>query len=284
MLNGLFKKPKIKLEEYKLPPIDGRPTVPDNTCTVCPACRRLVVTVDLEESLYICPACSHYLRVPARQRMEQTVDKGTFSELFANITSQNPLTFPQYAQRLEKAKRDSGEEESVICGTGQIGGLSCALFAMDPRFLMGSMGAATGEKITCLFEYAAEHNLPVVGCILSGGARMQEGIFSLMQMAKVSGAVKRHSDKGLLYVALLADPTTGGVTASFAMQADIILAEPGALIGFAGPRVIEQTIRKKLPPGFQRAEFLVEKGFVDRIVPRAEQRSLFAKLLLFHKR
>lgn len=282
MLNGLFKKPKIQLEEYKLPPMEGRPFVPENMCTVCPACKRLIVTADLEESFWVCPACGHHLRVPARQRIMKTLDEGTFSELFADIASQNPLAFPQYAQRLEKAKKESGELEAVVCGTGKIKGISCAVFAMDPKFLMGSMGAATGEKITLLFEHAAEHSLPVLGMIVSGGARMQEGIFSLMQMAKVSGAVRRHSDKRLLYLALLCDPTTGGVTASFAMQADVILAEPGALIGFAGPRVIEQTIRKKLPPGFQRAEFLMEKGFIDRIVPRPEQRELFYKLLLLH--
>ena len=176
----------------------------------------------------------------------------------------------------------SGEEEAVICGTARIGKQSCCLFVMEPYFMMGSMGSAVGEKITSLFEYATEHRLPIIGYTVSGGARMQEGLLSLMQMAKTSAAVKRHSDAGLLYIAVLTDPTTGGVTASFAMEADIILAEPGAMVGFAGARVIEQTTRKALPAGFQKSEFVLEHGFVDSIVSRPDQRKMLAELLKMH--
>ena len=176
----------------------------------------------------------------------------------------------------------SGETEAVICGTAKIGGYACCLFVMEPYFMMGSMGSAVGEKITSLFEYAAEHRMPVVGYTVSGGARMQEGLLSLMQMAKTSAAVKRHSDAGLLYLAVLTDPTTGGVTASFAMEADIILAEPGATVGFAGARVIEQTTRKTLPKGFQKSEFVLEHGFIDGIVARSQQKKRLTELLKLH--
>ena len=180
----------------------------------------------------------------ARQRLISLSDKDSFRELFAGIKSQDPLDFPGYQQKLETVRNASSEEEAVLCGTAQIGGRPCCLFAMESYFMMGSMGSAVGEKITRLFEHATEHRLPVLGFTVSGGARMQEGLLSLMQMAKTSAVVKRHSDAGLLYVAVLTDPTTGGVTASFAMEADIILAEPGATVGFAGARVIEQTTRK----------------------------------------
>ena len=198
--------------------------------------------------------------------------------------SSDPLNFPGYGEKLARAAEESGENEGVICGLGAVDNMQAAVFAMEPGFMLGSMGVAVGEKITRLFELAAKEGLPVIGFTLSGGARMQEGILSLMQMAKTSGAVKLHSDAGLLYIAVLCDPTMGGVTASFAMEADIILAEPGALIGFAGPRVIEQTIRQTLPEGFQRAEFLLEKGFIDAIVPRAALRETIARLLRLHRR
>ena len=184
--------------------------------------------------------------------------------------------------RLAALREKTGEKEGVVCGTGEIGGVQCAIFSMDYRFMMGSMGHAVGEKIARTFEYATEHKLPVVGFVLSGGARMQEGIVSLMQMAKTSAAVAKHGEAGLLYVAVLTDPTTGGVSASFAFDADIILAEKGALIGFAGPRVIEQTIRQKLPEGFQRAELLQEKGFVDRICERKDMKDTLAAILKLH--
>lgn len=279
---GLFKKPKNDLETAGGPRRITDVSVPDKTYFACAGCRKMILTADLEERLWICPRCGHYHRVPARTRLSWTADSGSFTELFGEITGSDVLDFPGYGERLERARLQSGEREAVVCGRASVGGLPCAIFVMEPFFLMGSMGTAVGERITSLFEYAAAQRLPVLGFTVSGGARMQEGILSLMQMAKISGAVKRHSDMGLLYTALLTDPTTGGVTASFAMEADIILAEPGALIGFAGPRVIEQTIRKKLPPGFQRAEFLLAKGFVDDIVPRAGQKALLCSILSLH--
>ena len=197
--------------------------------------------------------------------------------------SRDILDFPGYDQKLRNARLSSREKDAVVCGTAEIGQYPCALFVMDPNFMMGSMGTVVGEKITRLFESAAELHLSVVGFTVSGGARMQEGILSLMQMAKTSAAVRRHSNAGLLYLTVLTDPTLGGVTASFAMDGDIIMAEPGATIGFAGPRVIEQTIRKKLPQGFQTAEFLLDHGFVDLIVPRHEQRETIASLLRLHQ-
>ena len=210
-------------------------------------------------------------------------DKGSFYELYSNMKADDPLNFPGYKDKLETVRVASSENEAVVCGTAAIGKQKCCLFVMESYFMMGSMGSVVGEKITRLFEFALAHNLPVIGYTVSGGARMQEGILSLMQMAKTSGAVLRHSQAGNLYISVLTDPTTGGVSASFALEGDIILAEPGALIGFAGPRVIEQTIRKRLPEGFQRAEFLLEKGVVDAIVPRQEQRQVLGELLRMHR-
>jgi len=209
-------------------------------------------------------------------------DAGTFIETDKELIPHNILNFPGYDKKLEAAQLQSAETDSVVCGECEIGGNKAALFVMDPNFMIGSMGSVAGEKITRTFERAREKNIPVVGFTVSGGARMQEGIISLMQMAKTSGAVKKHSDGGGLFVCVLTDPTTGGVTASFAMEADIIIAEPYALIGFAGPRVIEQTIRKKLPPGFQRAEFQLEHGFVDSIVDRKRQKKYISQLLQMH--
>ena len=198
------------------------------------------------------------------------------------MRSENPLNFPGYNDKIETVRIASAEKEAVVCGTASIGAQKCCLFVMESYFMMGSMGSAVGEKITSLFEYAVQHRLPVVGFTVSGGARMQEGLLSLMQMAKTSAAVKRHSDAGLLYIAVLTDPTTGGVTASFAMEADIIIAEPGATVGFAGARVIEQTTRKALPEGFQTSEFVLKHGFIDSIVPRVSLKSYLAELLKLH--
>ena len=218
----------------------------------------------------------------ARQRISFITDKDSFREMFSEVTSNDPLGFDGYTDKLETVRAASNEIEAVICGTCEIGGTKCCLFVMEPNFMMGSMGSAVGERITRTFEYAMENRLPVVGYTVSGGARMQEGLVSLMQMAKTSGAVKLHSDAGLFYLTILTDPTTGGVTASFAMEGDIILAEPGATVGFAGARVIEQTTRKTLPKGFQKSEFLLEHGFVDAITPRRSQRSLVSHLLKLH--
>ena len=278
----MFKKPKNKPEF-----LDSKtrvvPSVPDHMFFKCGKCRASLLTKELRDNLFVCPSCSSHYKITARERIASIVDENSFSELFSSLSSVNILDFPSYGEKLQKAKGESGENEGVITGTAKIGGYSVALFVMESGFMMGSMGSVVGEKITRLFEKAAAENLPVVGFICSGGARMQEGMFSLMQMAKTSGAVKLHSDKGLLYIAVLTDPTTGGVTASFAMQADITLSEPNALVGFAGPRVIEQTIRQKLPPDFQRAEFVLSKGFIDKIVSRTEQKTLLTKLLSLHK-
>ncbi len=277
LAKSLFRKPKNELEGQG-------PAAAQDKGIACPGCKKQIPTKELEQSLMVCPRCGHHMRISARQRIAFLLDENSFAEMDAELTSSNVLDFPGYLEKLQTAMRESGEKEAVICGTAAIGNHPCAFFAMEPSFMMGSMGSMVGEKLTRLFEYATKNSLPVVGCTVSGGARMQEGILSLMQMTKVSAAVRRHSDAGNLYIVMLTDPTTGGVTASFAMEADIILAEPGALIGFAGPRVIEQTIRQKLPEGFQRAEFQLKKGFVDHIAPRDTQKELLKKLLYMHGR
>ena len=252
-----------------------------DTEKVCPNCHKSVSLSRLWAEQLVCP-CGYHFRMNARQRIRMITDKDSFKELFTSLRSEDPLAFPGYARKLETAGTAGGETEAVLCGTATIGGEKCGIFVMESDFMMGSMGSVVGEKITLLFEYAAVHRLPVIGYTVSGGARMQEGLLSLMQMAKTSAAVKRHSDAGLFYLAVLTDPTTGGVTASFAMEADILLAEPGATIGFAGPRVVEQTTRKSLPKGFQKAEFVLKHGFLDGIVLRKDQKKLLAELLKIH--
>ena len=283
MLNkSLFKKPKVSLEDAPGASRPQTPEVPDKLLTACPHCKQASFSQALEDNGRVCLSCRHHLRLSARARIAWLCDEGTFQERDAGLTSRNVLSFPEYDKKLSGATRQSGEKEAVITGVAEIGGHPTAIFAMEPGFMMGSMGSVVGEKLTRLFEMAQSLRLPVIGATVSGGARMQEGMVSLLQMAKVSGAVKRHSDAGLLYAVLLTDPTTGGVTASFAMEGDLILAEPKALIGFAGPRVIEQTTRVKLPAGFQRAEFLLEKGFIDAIVDRGAQKEYFTRLLALH--
>ncbi|MCL1790112.1 MAG: acetyl-CoA carboxylase, carboxyltransferase subunit beta [Peptococcaceae bacterium] len=250
----------------------------------CDRCKKILSSDELDSTKYICPYCRHHFQINARQRIYMITDSTTFIETDGDLIPHNILNFPGYEEKLEAARLRSAEPDSVVCGTCEIGGIKAALFVMEPFFMMGSMGSVTGEKITRTFERALVANMPVVGFTVSGGARMQEGMVSLMQMAKTSGAVKRHSDDGHLFICVLTNPTTGGVTASFAMEADIIIAEPHALIGFAGPRVIEQTIRKKLPAGFQRAEFQLEHGFVDNIVDRAQHKKYIAQLLQMHRR
>ena len=276
-----FLKPKNELENQG-ESIENRPYIPDELWVKCPVCKNPVLSADLGENYKVCPKCGYHFRIGARQRIEITVDEGSFVEFDAELTSTNIIDFPDYTRKLKNAKLNSGENESVITGTAKIGGYETVLAVMNSQFMMGSMGTVTGEKITRAFEYATEHQMPIVVFTVSGGARMQEGILSLMQMAKTSGAVKLHSDAGLLYITVLTDPTTGGVTASFAMEGDIILAEPKALIAFAGPRVIEQTIRQKLPKDFQSAEFLLEKGFIDAVVPRSKMKDTLSKLLKLH--
>lgn len=276
-----FLKPKNQLEEggRSAAPVHQDDGEPEKTC---PNCHKPIALSRLWAGNLVCP-CGYHFRMTARQRIATIADKGSFQELFRQVKGGNPLAFPGYDGKLETAKTASGEEEAVLCGTASIGGNKCCLFVMEPGFMMGSMGSAVGERITMLFEFAVRHRLPVVGFTVSGGARMQEGLLSLMQMAKTSAAVKRHSDASLLYVVVLTDPTTGGVTASFAMEADIILAEPGATVGFAGARVVEQTTRKALPKEFQKAEFVLRHGFVDAIVPRNRQKQYLTELLSMHQ-
>lgn len=275
-----FLKPKNQLEEggRSSAPVQRDAGEPEKKC---PNCHKDIPLSRLWANDLVC-SCGYHFRMKARQRIQMITDKGSFHELYPNMKADNPLNFPGYKEKLETVRVASSEKEAVVCGTAAIGKQKCCLFVMEPYFMMGSMGSAVGEKVTILFEYAVQHRLPVIGFTVSGGARMQEGLLSLMQMAKISAAVKRHSDAGLLYIAVLTDPTTGGVTASFAMEADIILAEPGATVGFAGTRVIEQTTRKTLPEGFQKSEFVLKHGFIDSIIQRSSQKKYLNELLKMH--
>ncbi|HEM3504863.1 acetyl-CoA carboxylase, carboxyltransferase subunit beta [Streptococcus suis] len=259
----------------------AKPEVPDELFSKCPACKEILYKKDLGPEK-ICQHCSYNFRITAQERLALTVDKGSFEELFTGIETKNPLDFPNYLEKLATTRQKTGLDEAVLTGKATIGGQPVALGIMDSHFIMASMGTVVGEKITRLFELATEEKLPVVLFTASGGARMQEGIMSLMQMAKISAAVKRHSNAGLFYLTVLTDPTTGGVTASFAMEGDIILAEPQTLIGFAGRRVIESTVRENLPDDFQKAEFLQEHGFVDAIVKRQDLPTTISRLLRMH--
>lgn len=277
-----FIKPKNELEAYGPSSQTNHPFVPDAMWIKCKKCNTMLLATDMEENLHVCTKCGYHFKINARERIAIIADEGSFVEFDSDMESENILQFPGYEQKLEKAKSSTGEKESVVTGRAKLNGIDAVLCVMNPMFIMGSMGTVTGEKITRAFEYATENQLPVIVFTVSGGARMQEGILSLMQMAKTSGAVKRHSDAGLLYITVITDPTTGGVTASFAMEGDIILSEPNALIGFAGPRVIEQTIRQKLPKDFQTAEFVLEKGFIDAVVKREDMKKTLTKLLTLH--
>lgn len=258
------------------------PSVPDDLLCKCKKCGGIVLIDDVRSGGYICPKCGGYFRMSAYERIKRVADEGTFLEWDRNLVGTDPLQFEGYEAKLAATRLRTHMKEAVITGRCRIGGRQTVLCVMDGRFFMASMGEAVGEKITRAVERATKLKLPVIIFACSGGARMQEGILSLMQMAKTSAAIKRHSEAGLLYISVLTDPTTGGVMASFAMLGDIILAEPGALAGFAGQRVIEQTIHQKLPKGFQRAEFLQEHGFVDRIVKREEMRQVLSDLLMLH--
>ena len=258
-------------------------SVPEGLWIKCPKCGEMVYREDVISNAYVCPKCGGYFRISAKRRIKMIADKGSFKEWFTGIDNSNPLDYPDYPQKIEDLREKTHLDEAILIGEATIGGIRTVIGAMDTRFLMASMGYVVGEKITRSFEEATKQGLPVILFCCSGGARMQEGIVSLMQMAKTSAAIKRHSQAGLLYTSVLTDPTTGGVTASFAMLGDIILAEPGALIGFAGPRVIEQTIGEKLPDGFQRAEFQLKHGFVDAIVERDELKDTLGKILRLHR-
>ncbi len=268
----------IKRNE-KVKEIMNEPQVPDGLFQKCEKCGEIIYTEDIIANYYICPSCNNYFRIAPRNRLSMVLDKNSFVEMNMDLPISDPLHFPGYEAKLEHLKALTDLDEAVITGVGKINNEAVAIGVMASTFLMGSMGEVVGEKLTRLIEHATQEKLPLVIFCCSGGARMQEGIVSLMQMAKTSAALRRHSDAGLIYISVLTDPTTGGVMASFAMLGDVILAEPGALIGFAGPRVIEQTIGQKLPEGFQRAEFLVEHGFVDKIVKRSRLKSILSFLI-----
>ena len=280
---NLFKKKKtyiniVRSQESELKEL---PKIPDGTWVKCTHCGKTIYQKELTE-YKICPECGGHFRIGAMDRIAITCDENSFEEFNAGLTSLNPIDFPKYDEIIKNAQERSGLKEGVVTGKCRIEGIETILCVMDSNFMMGSMGSVVGEKITRAFEKATEEKLPIIVFTTSGGARMQEGIISLMQMAKISAAVRRHSDNGLLYITVLTDPTTGGVTASFAMLGDIILSEPGATIGFAGKRVIEQTIRQELPEGFQTAEFQLKHGFVDKIVKRKYLKMVLAKLLRLH--
>lgn len=282
-LDNMFKKTRIisRIQSHNAARAP-RPEVPEGLLRKCNKCGAAIITEDVKKGYYICPKCGGYFRVHAYRRIQMVIDEGTFEEWDHDLVGGNPVDYKGYPEKVQALQEKTGLREAVVTGKGKIGGRDTVIAVCDGRFLMASMGWAVGEKITRAVERATEEKLPVIIFACSGGARMQEGITSLMQMAKTSAALERHSKAGLLYVSVLTEPTTGGVTASFAMLGDIILAEPGALIGFAGPRVIEQTIRQKLPKGFQRAEFLVEHGFVDDIVRRENLKETLGKILELH--
>lgn len=277
-LHNMFKKNR---KSY-IPLKSERPEVPEGLLKKCNKCGAAILTEEVKSAGYICPKCQGYFRVHAYERIRMTVDEDSFEEWEKDMEFVNPLEFKGYEEKVKSLKEKTGLSEAVVTGKASIEGNPAVIAVCDGRFLMASMGQVVGEKITRAVERATKEQLPVIIFACSGGARMQEGIVSLMQMAKTAAALKRHSDAGLLYVSVLTDPTTGGVTASFAMLGDVILAEPKALIGFAGPRVIEQTIGEKLPKGFQRSEFLLEHGFIDRIVERKEMRTVLGNILQMH--
>ena len=282
-LDNVFKKTRIAVGRKNYITFTRRPEVPEGLLRKCNKCGGAIIAEDVKKDHYICPKCGGYFRVHARRRIEMVTDEGSFEEWDSDLQGGNPLEYKGYEEKLEKLQEKTGLSEAVITGKAKIDGRETAIGVCDGRFLMASMGEAVGEKIARAVERATEERLPVILFACSGGARMQEGIVSLMQMAKPSAALKHHSDAGLLYISILTDPTTGGVTASFAMLGDVILAEPKALIGFAGPRVIEQTIGQKLPEGFQRAEFLLEHGFLDAIVERPQMKAVLSKILALHE-
>lgn len=283
MLKDMFKKTYTLIDsKYRTPADTEEPAIPEGLWRKCNKCRQPIYVEDVKSNHYICPKCKEYFRVHAYRRIELIIDPGTFEEWDQDMEFSNPLDFPGYEKKVKAAKERTKLSEAIVTGKGLIFGQPAVIGVCDARFLMSSMGHIVGEKITNAVERATHEKLPVIIFACSGGARMQEGIVSLMQMAKTSAALKRHHEAGQLYISVLTDPTTGGVTASFAMLGDIILAEPNALIGFAGPRVIEQTIGQKLPDGFQRSEFLLEHGFIDKIVKREDMKQELSLLLKLH--
>ena len=278
---GIFKKRQYGVVNM---PLDESnvPVVPDGTWVKCDKCGKILYKKYLTDNLNVCSNCNHYFRLGAFERIAMICDEDSFNEFGKDIETEVGLDFPNYKEKLDKSMKKSKLKEGVITGEGRINGINSIIAVMDSNFMMGSMGTVVGEKITQAVERAIEKELPLIIFTASGGARMQEGILSLMQMAKVSSAIARLNEAGLLYVTVLTDPTTGGVTASFAMLGDIIISEPGALIGFAGRRVIEGTIKQSLPDNFQTAEFLLENGFIDKIVKRSELKSTIGDILMLH--
>lgn len=279
-MNSVFAKRRQHLLALKAIR-DGQSAHPAQAAP-CPRCGETVPRRELTQTRHVCPRCGYHYPIGAYYRLSLILDAGSFRELDERLTARDPLRFPGYAGKLAESKARTGLSEAVVTAVGAIEGRKAAVGVLDSRFFMGSMSAAVGEKVTRLIEYAGKNKLPLIFFTASGGARMQEGILSLMQMAKTAAALERFSQKGGFYTVVLTDPTTGGVTASFASLGDVTLAEPGALVGFAGPRVIQQTIGQTLPEGFQRAEYLQEHGFVDAIVPRAQMRETLSRLLKLH--
>lgn len=278
MLKDLFRKPKYVTVHADT----GKKDIPEGLWLKCPTCNEILYSKELEKTLKTCGKCGHHFRMGARERINATVDEGSFTEFDENMTSANPLGFADYPAKVAQAQEKTQLKEAIVTGEAAIDGKKVVLGVMDANFVMGSMGSVVGEKVARAVDIAAEKRIPLVIFATSGGARMQEGIIALMQMAKTCGALARLNEAGVLYISVLTDPTTGGVTASFAAMGDIVLAEPGALIGFTGARVMEQTLKQKLPEGFQSAEFLLQHGFIDKVVSRLQLRKTLATLLDLH--
>lgn len=283
MLEDIFNVVKSRFDQEPKNQGNGKVTIPSDLLFKCPRCQNVMFMEDFIGSVRVCAQCGYHARITVSQRLELTVDKDSFTEYDAEMESANPLAFKDYPEKIKELQETTGLREAIVTGECTIRNRPCVIGVMDSHFMMASMGSVVGEKIARAFERAAEKNLPVVLFTASGGARMQEGIISLMQMAKTSAAVGRHSAKGLLYITVLTDPTTGGVTASFASLGDIIIAEPKVLVGFAGRRVIEGTIKQRLPDDFQSAEFLLQHGFVDMIVERKKMRRTLSRLISYHQ-
>ena len=288
MMEKLFQERKEKLVFFKRLRNkinhQTRNEIPDGLYCKCASCNETILQKVLVNNLYVCPRCGHHHQLPAHQRLALLYDQGRYKELYQQIEHLNPLDFPGYDEKIKMLQDKTKLDEAVVVASGKINGTKVITCVMDSRFLMGSMSSAVGEKITRAIEHATKRKYPLIIFCASGGARMQEGIYSLMQMAKTSSALARHHEAGLLYISYITYPTTGGVTASFAMLGDIIIGEPHALIGFAGARVIESTIKQKLPEGFQRTEFMEKQGFIDLIVKRRDMRSTIIRILKMHSK
>jgi len=281
MIRDLFMKNRKK-HTTTIPSVDAKNDVPEGIMTKCPECKNIILTKDLIKLMKVCPKCDHHLKMTAAERVDCLFDEETFKSIDDHLKTENPLNFPAYTEKVETDARKTGLNEAVLTGTGKIDGLEIAVAIMDSHFRMGSMGSVVGEKITRAIEKATVLGIPMIIFSASGGARMQEGVLSLMQMAKTSVALTRHASEGLLYISVMTYPTTGGVSASFASVGDINIAEPKALIGFAGRRVIEQTVREKLPDDFQTAEFLLDHGQLDAVVHRADMKETISKIVRLH--